>query len=106
MLKKANKSLLSNDLGSYYNNISQALFGYLGDKLKIKTADFTLNKAIDQLSEKEVNEELINNIKKISDRCEFARFAPNAVEDDNGKTIFQNVLSIIDDLEKELKNKK
>ncbi len=36
-------------LAGYYNNLSQSLFGYLGDKLKIQTADFTLDKAIESL---------------------------------------------------------
>jgi hypothetical protein len=103
LLRRANKSLETNDLADYYNSISQALFGYLGDKLQIKTADFTLNKAIEKLHENKVSEEVIGRVSKISERCEFARFAPNAVGDDNGKDIYHNVEDLIADLEKVLK---
>ena len=105
MLKKATKSLEANDLADYYNNLSLSLFGYLGDKLKIQTADFTLDKAIESLKKNKIDENLIDKIKKISEKCEFARFAPSAVGSDKNGEIFNSVESIIGNLEVSLKNK-
>ena len=103
LLKRATKSLESNDLSSYYNNISQALFGYLGDKLKIQTADFTLDKAILKMSENNVDPVLVNKVKSIAEKCEFARFAPNAVGNDNGGEIYRSVEAIIKEMESSVK---
>ena len=105
MLKKATKSLETNDLADYYNNLSLSLFGYLGDKLKIQTADFTLDKAIESLKMNKIDQNLIDKIKKVSEKCEFARFAPSAVGSDKNGEIYKSVESIIGNLEVSLKNK-
>ena len=105
-LKQATKSLEGNDLSEYYNNLSQALFGYLGDKLSIQNADFTLDRAIDKLNEKNINPDLVERIKKISEKCEFARFAPNAVGSDSKGEIFKRVESIIEEIESSVELKK
>ncbi|MDX1699771.1 MAG: hypothetical protein R3250_04085, partial [Melioribacteraceae bacterium] len=105
LLKLANKSLDSNDLSGYYNNLSSGLFGYLGDKLKIQNAEFTLDKALTRLNEIGIDADLINKIKKVSEKCEFARFAPNAVGRDDNKEIFNNVDNIINEIAAALKQK-
>lgn len=105
-LKQATKSLEANNISEYYNSLSQALFGYLGDKLAIQNADFTLDRAIDKLSENHVNPELIERIKRISEKCEFARFAPNAVGKDSSGEIFKSVESIIEEVESSVQLKK
>lgn len=105
-LKDANLSLEKNDLGGYYNNLSSALFGYLGDKLGIQQAEFTLDRAIDKLRNYNLDEDFINNLKKISEKCEFARFAPNAVGSDNDKSLYKGVEEIIGKLENSVSVKK
>lgn len=96
----------SGDLASYYNNLSQALFGYLGDKLEIQTADFTLDKAIAKLISSNMNENFVEKIKKVSERCEFARFAPSAVGSDSSGELFNSVESMIQEIESIFKIKK
>ena len=105
-LKKASKSLENNDLSNYYNNLSQALFGYLEDKLKMPTAEFTLDKALDKIKQITDDDSLIDRIKKISEKCEFARFAPSAVGDDKDGEIFKSVQSIIQEIESSINGKK
>lgn len=105
-LKEANLSLEKNDLGAYYNNLSAALFGYLGDKLGIQQAEFTLDRAIEKLKVFEIDDNFIVGLKKISEKCEFARFAPNAVGSDNGKALFNGVEGIIEKLESSIHIKK
>jgi hypothetical protein len=103
LLKQATKASEENDIAKYYDNLSLALFGYLGDKLKIQTADFTLDKAVDHLNKKNVNSELINQIKKISERCEFARFSPNAAGSDSSGEFYKSVEEIISEIESSIK---
>ena len=82
------------------------MFGYLEDKLKIQTADFTLDNAIDKLNEIGVDKELVEKVKKISEKCEFARFSPAAVGNDAQGEIYKSVESIINEIESAIKIKK
>jgi len=97
-LKNATKSMEANDLANYYNSLSLALFGYLGDKLSIQNADFTLDRAIEKLKINNIDETLISRIKSISEKCEFARFAPSSVGNDSDGEIFSNVENIIQEI--------
>jgi hypothetical protein len=105
-LRDANKSLDANDLGGYYNNLSAALFNYLGDKLGIQQAEFTLDRAIEKLKNYKIDENFINHLKKVSEKCEFARFAPNAVGSDRERLLYKSIEEIIDRLEISVTSKK
>ncbi len=104
-LKKAKKALESNNLADYYNYLSLALFGYLEDKLGLQKAEFTLDKALEKLKEKNASRELIKNIKQISDKCEFARFAPDAVGNDSDGQIYNSVEKVIENIGSTISNK-
>jgi len=106
ILKQATKSHEVNDIVSYYDYLSQALFGYLGDKLSIQNADFTLDRAIEKLKSNDIDESLIDRIKNISEKCEFARFAPNAVGSDSGSEIYKKVENIIQEIGSSVQIKK
>lgn len=106
-LKEALKAREQNDLTGYYTNLSQALFGYLQNKLGLQKANFTLDKAIDKLIENNIDTEFIDKIKQTSEKCEFARFAPSAIGSDSNNEIFNNVEMIISKIQSSLKlNKK
>jgi len=98
LLVKATKSIESNNLQEYYNYLSQALFGYLEDKLGLQKADFTIDKAIDKLKEKNASHELLKNLKQVSDKCEFARFSPDAAGNDADKQFYKSVENIIQNI--------
>jgi len=82
-LKTAAKFLKEKDDERFFTEISQAIFGYLEDKLSINKAEFTVETAIAKLALVEVDESLISEMKLILEKCEFIRFAPtqNIVED-------------------------
>ena len=88
-LKKAKKELESGSIVNFYSEIAAALFGYLEDKLRIQKSDFTLNKARTELEQINVEHGLIEQVGKISERCEFARFAPSS-GDTAGENEFYN----------------
>ncbi len=104
-LKKAKKSLEANNLADYYNYLSLALFGYLEDKLGLQKADFTLEKALEELKKKNASRELIKNIKQISEKCEFARFAPDSVGKDSDGSIYKSVEKVIENIGSTISNK-
>lgn len=101
-LSTANKYLKTNDKEKCFDEIFKALWGYISDKLEIPIADLSKEAAINKLKEKNVQEELINNLITTLDNCEFARFAPTStllsLED-----IYNRAIQIITSLEQQIK---
>ena len=91
-----------NNHKEFYTEISQALFGYLEDKLHIAKAEFTIDKAKDELVNLNVDDELTNNVKKIAENCEFVRFAPGAEENTAMKNTYDQMATVITDVEKSI----
>ncbi|MBU1101454.1 MAG: BatD family protein [Bacteroidetes bacterium] len=98
-LKAAKKELSTGDLTNFYSELSQALFGYLEDKLGIQKSDFTLEKAVAELTRRGVDEVLVSSVKEISEKCEFARFAPSAQNSVSANELYEESVSLIVTLE-------
>ena len=98
-LKNAKKALDSGDLARFHNEVSQALYGYLEDKLNLQKADFTQEKALNMLKERGVNEELVERVKSILDKCEFARFAPQMSSHSESGELHEKTIKVIVELE-------
>lgn len=77
-LKTAEKLLGRGNTGRYHAEISKALFGYLGDKLRIPPAGLTLDRALGQLKMKGLPDEVLLEFQKCIERAEYARFAPGS----------------------------
>ena len=65
----------------FYEEISRALWGYMGDKFRIPLADLSIDAARAKLKEAHLPDEDIEQFVKTLSDCEFARFAPNSGED-------------------------
>lgn len=78
-LKEAAKHLKANDESKFYEEVTKALWGYLSDKLMIPIAEFTRETANDKLKQKNIDELLLNELNTLLDTCEYARYAPSAV---------------------------
>jgi hypothetical protein len=72
--------LKNDDTDRFYEEILKALWGYLSDKLSIPVSEMTRTNAIMALTEKGIDEQLLNNLKSILDTCEYARYAPSSSE--------------------------
>ena len=105
-LKNAKNELTQNNLGLFFTELSQALFGYLEDKLGINKADFTLDKALAELTRRSVNEELLSKVKEISEKCEYARFAPASQNHDSATELYESAVKLIIDLEDNIRTKR
>ncbi len=105
-LKSAKKALDSKDLNKFYNELSLALYGYLEDKLNLQKADFTIDRAISKLHTLEVPGDLIEIVNKISERCEFARFAPKADGSEEAVSFYNESVQTIVNLENAIPKKK
>jgi len=101
-LKKAGKLLKEKNHKEFYTELSLALFGYLEDKLHIPKAEFTVERAADELKMKSVNEGLITDLKNSAEKCEYVRFAPGAEESAAMKEMYDELAEVIISLEKSI----
>lgn len=96
-LQKAS-SFLYSGTDEFYEEILKALWGYLSDKLSIPVSELTRNSAIDLLKLKGVDDDLINNLSLILDKCEFARFSPSS-SGTEASEIYEGALKFIKTVE-------
>jgi len=101
-LKLAKEYLKKDEKEKFHEEIIKGTQGYLSDKLNIPFSDFTLDKAIDELSKREVPLELQNELKDIIQECEFARFAPSQASKDLNQ-IYTTSIGLISEFENKIK---
>lgn len=101
-LKRAKKLMQENNHKEFYSEISLALFGYLEDKLHIPKAEFTIERAIDKLNNLNVAEDLSSQVKKMAEDCEFIRFSPGAEKSSAMQNIYDQLITVIIDVEKNI----
>jgi molybdopterin converting factor small subunit len=105
-LKVAKKAIQDGDKTKFYEETSKAVFGYLEDKLKIQKSDLSQEKALRELINLDVDEVLVERVKSISEKCEFARFAPEGQNGEAEKDMYDEAISVIVQLENSLVGKK
>jgi hypothetical protein len=101
-LKKANQYLGTKESSAFYNEISQALWGYLADKFNIPLSELSNDSVKDALIGKGVKENLISQFTDALSHCDYARFAPGDISSNMDK-IYNEALEIISKIERELK---
>jgi len=77
-LRTAELCLKNGEIDRFYDEILKSLWGYLSDKLNIPVSDLTRTNAVAALTDRGINEDVITNLTKILDSCEFARYAPSS----------------------------
>ena len=75
-LKQANKLMRSGRQSEFYDEVLRALWGYVGDKLAMPVEQLSRDNISQQLSERGVGDETIQQFISALDECEFARYAP------------------------------
>jgi len=101
-LKKAEDFMKGGKQEEFYIEISQALWGYIGDKFSIPPAELSIDTVQDALVRRGVNEPTVNQFIEALNSTEFARFAPG---DKNVKMeeVYHQALEIISKIERELR---
>lgn len=75
-LKNAHKFLKDKDQNRFYEEMSQALWGYISDKLGIERSVLSMDSVKEAMMGKGIDEPLSNEFVDTLNTCEFARFAP------------------------------
>lgn len=75
-LKNAYKFLKGSDQTHFYEEMSQALWGYISDKLGIERSVLSMETVKEAMMAKGIEETLSDEFVETLNTCEFARFAP------------------------------
>lgn len=98
----AESYLKNNNKESFYDEVFNALYGYLSDKLTIPISDISKEVISNTLKMKQVKDITNQQLMSILENCEFARYAPSAVSGDLNAIYTQSV-ELITKLEEEIK---
>lgn len=100
-LKSAAQYLKAKDQDKFYVEMSQALWGYIADKLGIERSKLSMDTVSETMKEKNVPDELTQLFIDTLNSCEFARFAPGSAEE-KMDDLFQRGIDVISKAEKVL----
>ncbi len=73
-LSEAKKQLGNKE--PFYEALERAIHNYLKAKLQVETSDINMDKIVEILQNKNVDDQTIDNFKEIMDDCNFARYTP------------------------------
>ena len=79
-LKLAGQYIRENKDAAFYEEVMKAAWGYMSDKLGIPVSELTKDTVIESLNKRQIHAELGHRLVKLLDQCEFARYAPSAVQ--------------------------
>ena len=97
-LSEAKINLLKKDV--FYISLEKALHNFLKSKLSIETSDYTKEKIITLMREKNIQNESINSFIKLIENCEYARYTPStnvAISND-----YENAVKVISEIDKQI----
>lgn len=95
------KQLMQSDDKAFYNEIVKSIWGYLGDKFNIPSADLSKANAKTVLADKNVSETTIASVNKLIDDCEMAIYAPGATQQSKAE-VLQAAENLLNNLENEI----
>ena len=98
-LKNAYQHLKAKDQEKFYVEMSQALWGYIADKLCIERSKLSMDTVSETMKSKNVPEELTQQFIDTLNSCEFARFAPGSAEE-KMDDLYQRGIDVISKAEK------
>ena len=101
-MKKAETFMKEKNNDAFYEEVSQALWGYLSDKFSIPLANLSIDTVNETLTAKGVKQETIQKFTETLNNCEYARFAPG-----DSHTAMENIynesVNLVSHMERELK---
>ncbi len=98
-LKGASKLISDGSSKEFYCEVARASLQFVGDKLNLPGYGLTRDQIEDKLSQRGVNKERIDDLTKILDSCDFARFAPGSSTVEEMKRFLKQAKKAIAELE-------
>ena len=98
-LKNAYQHLKAKDQEKFYVEMSQALWGYIADKLGIERSKLSMDTVSETMKANNMPDELTQQFVDTLNSCEFARFAPGSAEE-KMDDLYQRGIDVISKAEK------
>lgn len=102
-LKSAHELLKKKQQNEFYNEMSQALWGYIADKFSIQRSELSIENVQAELQQREAPEALITVFIDALNKCEYARFAPGE-EGKKMDELYQMGIDVISNAERTIKS--
>lgn len=93
-LKKAGECMKRGEKEKFYDEMLAALWGYVGDKLRIPPSELNRQNVSEELSSHGIGQEPIDRLIALIDECEFAKYAPAAADRTPAQTFEEGVETI------------
>jgi hypothetical protein len=97
-LRTAKQLLREGKTKEFYDELEQALWKYLADKLKIPFSELSKDRANDAFKSRSVSDELTQEFFILVQSCEFARYAPGGLDSEMSELLGQSA-SILNKLD-------
>ncbi len=101
-LRKAVSAMKRDDADVFYDELLTALWGYLGDKLKMPTSELLRDNIKQVLTTRGISDEGIDMLIRIIDDAEFAKYS-SASGGESLHNAYDRAVSVINSLENEFK---
>lgn len=102
-LKQAKKLLHTKDDAAFYDEVMRALLGYAGDKLSLPQGELSKDNVISKLTERGVEQGVMDSFIAVLSDCEFARYAPTADANLAKEKIYQQASDVITQMNASIK---
>ncbi|MDE6339478.1 MAG: BatD family protein, partial [Muribaculaceae bacterium] len=103
-LRKASAAMKKGNTEEFYDEMLVAIWGYLGDKLKMPTSELMRDNIKSVLNGHDIPQNNIDAVVELLDNCEFAKYAPAAANSGMRET-YKTATEVINNLEKSFKKK-
>lgn len=99
-LSKAYKCYKNGQEEAFYDEMLAALWGYLGDKLKMPTSELNRNNVGEEFKKHNVKESTFMPIINLIDECEYAKYTPVSRES-NMRQLYSDAIATLSGVESE-----
>lgn len=104
-LRRAHDALRKGDVENFYTELLKALWGYLGDKLKMPTSELMRDNIRQVLAEKGIPESVVEDLISLIDEAEFAKYS-SAGGKEGMDAAYSHAIDTINSLEESFKTSK
>lgn len=101
-LKKSQKLMKEKQADAFYEELADAVWGYISDKFNIPLSQLSMDTVRERLEDKKIDDAIIQEFIDTLEECEFARFAPGD-KDKRMEDIYKKANDVIIKTEKQLK---
>lgn len=102
-LRRAAAAMKKHDRELFYDELLKALWGYLGDKLKMPTSELMRDNIRQKLDARDIPQQVTDRLIRLIDEAEFAKYSSAGASQDMG-TDYKEAIASINELEKSFKN--